>query len=122
VFIRHIDPDHPATLSAKITTGLLREALGFTGVVLSDDMNMGAIAKYYSPAEALERAINAGIDIIVHGNCLDYDEHIIEHTLEHLHRLIEQGRLSAERIDASFQRILALKRRVGLVPERFAAE
>ncbi len=116
VFIRGIDPDHPATLSPKIMTGLLREQLRFDGVVLSDDMNMGAIQRYYTPQDALAQALDAGIDVIVHGNCDHYDEHIIQHTLDHLHRLLDTGRLTEARVDASFQRIMKLKQRYAGAP------
>ena len=64
VFNRHLDPDWPATLSPSTITGLLRQRLGFDGVVMADDMQMGAIAERYSLETALRQAIVAGVDII----------------------------------------------------------
>lgn len=115
VFIRHIDADDPATLSRKIMTGVLREQIGFEGVVLSDDMNMGAIQKYYAADDAPARALDAGIDVIVHGNCDRYDPDIVEHTLSRLGGLMAAGRLSEERVEVSYQRIMRFKKKYGLV-------
>ncbi len=109
VFVRQLDYARPATLSPAILTGLLRERLGFDGVILSDDLNMGAIQRYYNADDATAEAINAGVDIIVHGNVLEYDEHIVEHTVARLRRLVDSGRITEERIDQSFQRIMCLK-------------
>lgn len=58
-----LDPDYPATLSKPIMTGLLREDLGFDGVIFSDALEMAAIAKTYSAAEATVLALNAGVDL-----------------------------------------------------------
>ncbi len=109
IMLRHLDPDHPATLSRKIITGLLRKQIRFDGVVISDDLNMGAVRKYYSFEETIERAVGAGVDILLHGNVDHYDEAIIEKTLNVLHRLVALGRIGVERIDESFNRIVALK-------------
>lgn len=62
---RHIDPDHPASLSPAHTEGALRRTLGFDGVVVTDSLDMGAITSRYSPAEAAARAAGAGADLIL---------------------------------------------------------
>jgi beta-N-acetylhexosaminidase len=60
-----LDPDVPATLSAPIVTGLLKGRLGFGGVVVSDDLEMGAIADRYGPEEAAVSAVLAGVDLLL---------------------------------------------------------
>ena len=62
VFNAHLDPDLPATLSRAVITGLLRERLGYAGVITSDDMEMKAISSHYGLENSLPLAINAGID------------------------------------------------------------
>lgn len=112
VFIRHLELDRPATLSPRIMTTLLREELGFGGVLFSDDVNMGAIAQHYAPEESLAAAVNAGIDVIVNGNCMAFDERVVENTIGRLRRLVEAGRIPMSRIDEAFERTQALKARL----------
>ena len=71
VFNKHIDKKYPATLSYRFNTLLLRNNMKFTGVIISDDMQMGAIAKKYTLKERLTLAINAGVDMLLFGNQLD---------------------------------------------------
>jgi beta-N-acetylhexosaminidase len=66
VLYRALDPEFPATLSEKIVTGLLRQDLGYDGVVFSDDMEMNAIGASYGDDEAAERAVRAGVDILLY--------------------------------------------------------
>jgi len=70
VFNKNLDSKYPATLSYKINTKLLREKLGFKGVIISDDMQMRAISSLYTLKEATSLAINAGVDILLFGNQL----------------------------------------------------
>ncbi len=112
---RNLDPSaRPATLSRPIVTDLLRGELGFDGVILSDDMQMGAILEEYSLETAAIEAIKAGVDIILIANQNTYD-------VDHVYRIkaaiiaaVEQGEISRQRIDESVDRILALKRNYGL--------
>ena len=71
VFNKHIDDKYPATLSYKFNTLLLRNNMKFTGVIISDDMQMGAIAKKYTLKERITLAINAGVDMLLFANQLD---------------------------------------------------
>ncbi|WP_286181972.1 glycoside hydrolase family 3 protein [Desulfovibrio sp. Huiquan2017] len=109
IFNAHLDPKYPATLSGKVITGLLREQLGFGGVIITDDMDMGAIADEYGRREAVRRAIQAGADILLFGNNLAYDENIVEkvHTL--IRGMVNDGTIPEARIRASFERIMRLK-------------
>ena len=74
VFNRQWDETDPATLSPAVITGLLREELGYSGVVFSDDMQMGAIQQFYTFEEAIRKALEAGVDVIAIANNSVYDE------------------------------------------------
>ncbi len=111
VFNAQLDPDAVATLSQPIITGLLREELGFDGVIFSDDMQMGAIADNYGFADAVVRTVAAGVDIVAIANNLTYEPEIAARTIDILAAAVAGGQLSAARIDQSYQRILALKAR-----------
>lgn len=113
VFNARLDPDHPATLSRPTISGLLRKELGFDGVVLSDDLQMGAITTRYGLETAIHKAIEAGVDILVFGNNLAYDEQIVPKAVAIIRKLVRTGAISEARIDASYRRILRLKERLG---------
>lgn len=104
-------PSMPATLSRKILTGLLRDELRFTGLIITDAMNMGGVTNLYAPGEAAVRAIEAGEDVLLMPPVPDAAIAAIEEA-------IESGRLIEKRIDESVSRILAAKARVGLHQER----
>ncbi|MFO7982521.1 MAG: glycoside hydrolase family 3 protein [Desulfuromonadales bacterium] len=112
VFNARLDQDYPATLSRKVVTGILRGKLGFEGVVISDDMQMGAIADHYGLETAILRAIEAGVDILVFGNNLEYDEEIVPRGVGIIQDLVETGIISESRIDESYTRIMRLKGRL----------
>ncbi len=113
VFNKALDPEYPATLSKRIITGTLREKLGYHGVIVSDDMQMKAIAHHYDLKSAILTAINAGIDILVLGNNVgEYEEDIAAHTFAVIRQLLDEGKLSQERIDESYHRIQALKHKL----------
>ncbi len=115
VFNAKLDPDHPATLSRAVLTGLLREKLGFRGVITSDDMEMKAISGHYGLETSLPAAIQAGVDMLCLGNNLSYDPAIAGKAVEILARAVASGRIPESRIDLSWQRVLALKRQAGLL-------
>lgn len=114
VFNRHLDPEWPATLSPSTITGLLRQRLGFAGVVVTDDMQMGAIAEHYSLETALRQAIVAGVDIITfaNNNPRTYEPDIAPKAITIIAALVEDGTISEARIDESVKRIQALKQRL----------
>ncbi|ACD94443.1 glycoside hydrolase family 3 protein [Trichlorobacter lovleyi] len=107
-----IDPDHPATLSRATIDGILRKQLGFDGVVVSDDLYMGAIIQHYSYETAVEKAINAGVDLLVVANDKLYSPDIMPRTIELLLNLVQQGRIPRERIEQASRRIIAMKQRL----------
>jgi beta-N-acetylhexosaminidase len=108
-----LDPRHPATLSWPTLTGLLRHRLGFRGVVISDDLQMDAIAEHYSPSEALTGALNAGVDLLLIANNRPYDPDRVPKTLAMLRRAVLDGRLLPARVNGACARIQALKARYG---------
>lgn len=112
LFLHQFDDVHPSTLSRAVLTGLLRQRLGFGGVIVSDDMQMRAIADHYGQAEAILLAVEAGVDMLVFGNNLDYDPDIVPKAVNILAKAVQEGRLSRERIEASHERILAAKQRL----------
>jgi len=92
-----LDPERPATLSEPVLTGLLRRQLGFTGLVVTDALVMEAISAQYGAAEAAVLAFSAGADLIL----MPADA---EAALDGLHRAVEDGRISRERLQASLER------------------
>ena len=102
VFPRH-DPDVPATMSHAILTGLLRERLGYQGLIITDGIDMGAISGRYGVAEGTVRAIAAGCDAICWGGSLA-DEGTYLYLRNALVWAVHEGRLSAERLSEAAER------------------
>ena len=109
VFNRDLDPHFPATLSQATIGGLLRGELGYDGVVITDDVQMGAIANHYGFEAAIERTIAAGVDIVMLANNTLYQEDAVPRAHHCIRELVENGRISEERIDESCARIARLK-------------
>ena len=113
VFNANIDATHPATLSHNTITGILRGELGYDGVVLTDDMQMGAIRDYYGFEQGIELAINAGADIISIANQTGtYDPLLHERGFTAIRQAVDASRISPARIDESYRRIIRLKGRL----------
>lgn len=97
----------PATLSKKVITGLLKEEMGFQGVVVSDAFTMKAIAEHFGEEEAVVRAVSAGVDIVLMPkNITGAHDAIVQ--------AVNEGELSSQQIDRSVKRILQLKQAYGL--------
>jgi beta-N-acetylhexosaminidase len=105
-------PDLPATLSPAILTGLLRKQLGFHGLVITDALEMGGIARGFSTGDACVRALEAGADTLLMPT--DPDE-----AIRAVVAAVASGRLSRARIQESVAKILAAKERMGLDRKRF---
>ena len=102
--------DLPASLSPIVVTEKLRNELGFKGVVVTDDLAMGAITKQYGFEEALKMAILAGCDLLcISNNGSSYDPQMVPRAVEAIYQFVQNGILSADDIHASAQRIRALK-------------
>jgi len=102
-----LDAEVPATLSSAILTGLLREQLGFQGVIVTDDLEMRAIIDHYGMAEACVRAFLAGADILL--ICKDRDREVA--AIEAMVAAVQDGTISPARLSASLHRIQQLKDR-----------
>jgi beta-N-acetylhexosaminidase len=109
IFNAALDAEHPATLSGATVDGLLRDRIGFQGVVISDDMQMGAIRDAYGLDEAIGLAIDAGVDVLLVANQLVYEPDVAVRIVDLVERLVSDGRISEARIDASYLRMAALK-------------
>ncbi len=112
VFDSKLDPVYPASLSERVIGGMLRDQLAFEGVVISDDLQMGAIVARFDYRTAVERAILAGTDVLTIANQQVFVPGIVETTIEIVAAAVAAGRISEARIDASWQRISALKARL----------
>ncbi|RUQ97483.1 glycoside hydrolase family 3 N-terminal domain-containing protein [Legionella septentrionalis] len=97
----------PATLSYSILTDLLRHKLGFTGVVISDDLQMKAISEYYALDDALRMTINAGTDMLIFGNQLGQIS--ATHVIDKIEQLVRAGDIPVARIEEAYGRISRLK-------------
>ncbi|MGB0910041.1 MAG: beta-N-acetylhexosaminidase [Nitrospirales bacterium] len=102
-----LDDTVPATLSHPIMTTLLRDELGFSGVILSDDLEMNAIAEHSSMGEAAVRSIQAGVDLIL----ICHQQPRQAEAIEAIEEAIREGDISMDRLEASLSRIAALKQR-----------
>ncbi len=114
VFNDKLDSLYPATLSKATLDGMLRGRLGFKGVILSDDMQMRAIADHYGLETAIKLAIDAGVDILIFGNNTSYDPAIASKATYIIHSLVAKKIITPERIDLSWHRIMKLKQRYHL--------
>ncbi len=113
---RRLDPENPATLSPRFLQSILRRDLGFEGLIVSDDMQMGAIAQNFGWEEALIKAVLAGCDILaIANNSQAYDEQAAAKAHGILVAAVKEGRIPLSRIDASYRRILRLKQKYGLL-------
>lgn len=108
ILLQQVDPENPATLSRRILTELLRKEMGFHGVVLADDLGMGAIREELAPGDAAIGTFSAGADIAM----LCHDWAAVAPTLEEVARAIENHVFPLDEWDASQARIAELRRRI----------
>ncbi|MBW6489317.1 glycoside hydrolase family 3 N-terminal domain-containing protein [Sulfurimonas sp.] len=109
VFNSKLDEKYPATLSHNVNTKLLRDELGFKGVLVSDDLQMGAISKHYSLEEIVTLGINSGIDMLLFGNQLSSQD--TGELVEVIVSKIKSGAIPLERILESNKRIEQLHKK-----------
>jgi beta-N-acetylhexosaminidase len=101
----------PGTLSPKVLTGLLRGEMGFKGIIISDAMDMRGVLDQFGAAEAVKRAIAAGIDVLIQP--LD-----VTQTIDAVVAGVTEGRYTQARLDSSVRRVLETKRRLGLAQNK----
>ncbi|MFA6200965.1 MAG: glycoside hydrolase family 3 N-terminal domain-containing protein [Bacteroidales bacterium] len=110
VFNSNFDEKYPATMSYNTLTNKLRVQMGFNGIIVSDDMSMGAMAKEYDLATCFEKAINAGVDMfIISNNGEKYDETITYKVIDTIFQLVKEGKVSEKKIIESWVKIQKLK-------------
>ena len=109
LFNSHFDEYHPATLSRSTVHEILRSELGYSGLIVSDDMQMRAITDRYGLAEACCKAIAAGIDLLIIGNNLCHDPHIFEKLQQAVLKAVDTGDLSPERIEEAWRQVQKFK-------------
>ncbi len=106
IFNANLDAEHPASLSKKTITGLLRNKLGYDGVVISDDLLMGAVKNQYTLEESVTLAVNAGVDILMFTSM---EDDLVGRVSEIIKKQAARGIIASERIDESARRISRLK-------------
>lgn len=114
VFNAALDPEYPASLSWRITTGLLRGDLGFTGVIVTDDLQMRAVTDKYSLEQTVRLALDAGADILLFGNNLAYDPDLPAKVQGILVDLVRTGSVPEPRVQESYARIMGLKKKLNM--------
>ena len=103
----------PSSLSANAIRALRAEGyIGFSGVVVSDDMEMGAVRDHYSLEDRVVRALNAGVDLLVFSNVKSRDTDLGVKLHEIIATAVRDGRIPRARIEAAYERIATLKRRL----------
>jgi len=108
VFNRKLDEKYPATLSYKVNTKILREKLGFKGVIISDDLQMKAISKHYSLKETVTLAINAGVNMLLFGNQLGNQN--VDELVDIIYTQIKNKKIDFSKIEESNNLITSLKK------------
>jgi beta-N-acetylhexosaminidase len=103
----------PSSLSPQWVTGVLREELGFDGVVISDDLEMGAIREHFTLEETVTKAVRAGMDVLLFSNTAKYRPSLGQEILNILLAEAAADPAFAGRIEESYNRIVALKARIG---------
>jgi beta-N-acetylhexosaminidase len=105
---RHLDPDHPASLSPAIVSGLLRTELGWAGPIVTDDLQAAAIRTAFGADEAVILALEAGNDLLLFANQQVHDPGIVGRVVEVVSAAVASGRLAEAGLRASWRRVQAL--------------
>ena len=105
----------PATLSEKVVNGLLRDFLKYKGVIITDDMQMGAIDNEYGLRESIKLSLLAGVDMLMFANNVSNENRVSASTIHAIIKdLVFEEIISEARIRASYKRIMKLKADIGL--------
>ena len=110
-FNKNLDANYPASMSKNTIQKTLKELLGFKGVVVCDDLSMGAISQNYGLAEAAVKMAEAGCDLIIISNNVGlYDESLPQKAINAILQAINAGKIATSSIEASYNKIIALKK------------
>lgn len=105
-----IDPDRIGTVSPKMINGLIREKMGFEGVITTDSMTMAGVTSQYDVPEACALSLAAGGDLVL----MKAQNNLVEQTFQSIKAAVEDGRISEEELNRKLTRILGLKYDLGL--------
>jgi len=105
------DGQSPVTFSQKALTNKLRRGLGYNGVILTDDLDMGAIRKSFQLRDAIILSLRAGNDLLLLSNSLNYDEALPVKATRWIANAVKEGQLSSGQIRASYNRVMSMKKR-----------
>jgi beta-N-acetylhexosaminidase len=109
--VQAVDSSKPSSLSQKVVTGILRDQLGFQGVIVTDSLTMEGITAYYNEQQAAVLAVEAGCDLLM-GASTSQD---VARMIQGLQQAVSAGQISQHRIDDSVRRILQMKYDMGLL-------
>ncbi len=110
----------PATLSKRVVGGLLRDFLHFDGLIISDDMQMGAIDNEYGLRESIKLSLTAGIDLLMFANNVSDENRVSASTIHAIIKdLVFEGIITEQQIRTSYNRIMKLKKEIGLQEENY---
>lgn len=104
------DEEYIATVSRKILTDLLRNEMGFEGVITTDSMTMGSVATQYGVPEACAMSLEAGADLVL----LKAENNLVPDTINLVKQYVEEGKITAEELDDKVYRVLSLKHEFGM--------
>ncbi|MFJ7408209.1 MULTISPECIES: beta-N-acetylhexosaminidase [unclassified Lysinibacillus] len=110
ILLPQLDKTNPGTMSKAVMTNLLRKQLGFTGVIMTDDMTMGAITGHFDIGKASVESVKAGSDIILVGH--DYNN--VVKIISSLKDAVKNGEISEQKLNESIERIIQLKRKYSI--------
>jgi len=110
LMLKQFDKKLPSSLSKPMIDALLKEKLGYKGLVTTDDLQMRALSDHYNLKEILVMAINAGSDMVIFGNNLLPEYISAQKIINTLIEAIEEGLLTEQRIHQSFERIIVAKK------------
>lgn len=105
IMLPQIDKEYPATMSKKILTDLLRDEMGYKGVIITDDLEMQAISKNWDLGEAAIKSVEAGADILLVCHTIENQQKVYNAVVQG----VNDGKIDENRIDESVRRILRLK-------------
>ena len=112
VFNENLDEIYPATLSKKIITDILKEKIGFDGLVITDDMQMKAISDNYTLEDSIITAINAGNDILLFANNIKSNNNMVKEFNDIVFNAVKSGKILPETIEKAYKKITEIKSRL----------
>ncbi len=111
-----LDPHHPATLSTRLIDEMLRKGIGYDGVVITDGMDMAAVAEQFPLDQRIELALNAGVDLLLFDNNLVFDIDRPQQVVDTIVAGVEAGRITERCLADHAMRVTRLRDAVATSP------